>query len=252
MSYMKYRPITRILSLAAALFILTACTPHNLPDGWYTASGEGPDTRIGPSIVTCSDFAALHLDSLPSGEGTFIYQITGTVKPEKQKRWTAATRKAVGRHIVFLYEGNVLAAPRINMPIDRGTFAISAPAISGDADRMRELLNSAHLNIPAEIKRAKLIDSDCDRIMNEARQKAEAIIQDAETRAKRMLSEQAILQEAKKRALDMLTKAQNGSNDIKDAAEKYVAHLLEEAQDYFQNGLQEVQQTKNKIDGLKK
>ena len=94
-----------------------------------------------------------------------------------------------------------------------------------DADRMRELLNSAHLNIPAEIKRAKLIDSDCD---------------------------QAILQEAKKRALDMLTKAQNGSNDIKDAAEKYVAHLLEEAQDYFQNGLQEVQQTKNKIDGLKK
>ena len=121
-----------------------------------------------------------------------------------------------------------------------------------DADRMRELLNSAHLNIPADIKRAKLIDSDCDRIMNEARQKAEAIIQDAETRAKRMLSEQAILQEAKKRALDMLTKAQNGSNDIKDAAEKYVAHLLEEAQDYFQNGLQEVQQTKNKIDGLKK
>lgn len=88
---MKYRPITRILSLAAALFILPACTPHNLPDGWYTTSGEGPDTRIGPSIVTCSDFAALHLDSLPSGEGTFIYQITGTVKPEKQKRWTAAT-----------------------------------------------------------------------------------------------------------------------------------------------------------------
>ena len=44
-----------------------------------------------------------------------------------------------------------------------------------DADRMRELLNSAHLNIPAEIKRAKLIDSDCDRIINEAREKAEAI-----------------------------------------------------------------------------
>ena len=52
--------------------------------------------------------------------------------------------------------------------------------------------------------------------------------------------------------LAVVTKAQNGSNDIKDAAEKYVAHLLEEAQDYFQNGLQEVQQTKNKIDGLKK
>ncbi len=121
-----------------------------------------------------------------------------------------------------------------------------------DAERMRELLNSAHLNIPAEIKRAKLIDSDCDRIINEARQKAEAIIQDAETRAKRMLSEETILQEAKKRALDMLTKAQNGSNDIKEAAEKYVQNLLTDALEYFQNGLKEVQQTKSRIDGLKK
>ena len=108
------------------------------------------------------------------------------------------------------------------------------------------------LNIPAEIKRAKLIDSDCDRIINEAREKAEAIIQDAETRASRMISEQAILQEAKKRALDMLTKAQNGSNDIKDAAEKYVNRLLDEAQDYFRNNLQEVQQTKDKINSVKK
>jgi vacuolar-type H+-ATPase subunit H len=121
-----------------------------------------------------------------------------------------------------------------------------------DADRMRDLLGSAQRSIPAEIKRAKLIDSDCDRIIEEARAKAEAIIQDAESRAQRMLSEEVILQEAKKRALDMLTKAQNGSNDIKEAAEKYVQHLLDDAQIYFQNGLQEVQQTKNKIEDIKK
>ena len=136
---MKHRLMLRILPFAAALCILTACTPRNLPDGWYTTSGEGPDARIGTPIVTCSDFAALRLDSLPSGEDRFVYQITGTVKPEKRKRWRAATRKAVGHHIVFLYEGEVLAAPRINMPIDGGTFAISAPEISGNADRMREI-----------------------------------------------------------------------------------------------------------------
>lgn len=131
--------IPRILPFAAALFILTACTPRNLPDGWYTTSGEGPDAPIGTPIVTCSDFAALRLDSLSSGEDRFVYQITGSVKPEKRKRWRAATRKAVGHHIVFLYEGEVLAAPCINMPIDGGTFAISAPEISGNADRMREI-----------------------------------------------------------------------------------------------------------------
>lgn len=137
--------------------------------------------------------------------------------------------------------------------LDRSrTVPFASHKVIVDADRMRELLNAAHLNIPAEIKRAKLIDSDCDRIINEAREKAEAIIQDAETRAKNMLSEQVILQEAKKRALDMLTKAQNGSNDIKEAAEKYVTNLLEDALTYFQNGLQDVQQTKERIESLKK
>lgn len=121
-----------------------------------------------------------------------------------------------------------------------------------DAERMSELLEEAKLKVPAEIKRAKMIDSECDRIVDEARNKAEAIIQDAEARASRMTSEQTILQEAKQRALDMLTKAQNGSNDIKVAAEKYVDHLLTDAEAYFQNGLQEIQQTKNRIEGVKK
>lgn len=121
-----------------------------------------------------------------------------------------------------------------------------------DADRMRELLNSAHMHIPAEIENAKRIDSDRERIQREAHAKAEAIIQDAEIRAKKMIAQETILHEAQKRALDILTKAQNGSNDVKQAAEKYVAKLLSDAEAYFHSNLQEVQQTKAKIENVKK
>lgn len=121
-----------------------------------------------------------------------------------------------------------------------------------DADRMRELLNSAHMHIPAEIENAKRIDSDRERIQREAHAKAEAIIQDAEIRAKKMIAQETILHEAQKRALDILTKAQNGSNDVKQAAEKYVAKLLSDAEAYFRSNLQEVQQTKAKIENVKK
>lgn len=120
-----------------------------------------------------------------------------------------------------------------------------------DADRMRELLNSAHLNVPAEIKSAKQINSECDRILDEARNKAEQIVQDAENRAHRMIAEQTILTEAKQRALDMLTKAQNGSNDIKQAAERYVDRLLTDAEAFFATNLQEIKQTKAKIENVK-
>ncbi len=120
-----------------------------------------------------------------------------------------------------------------------------------DGDRMRELISEAQLNIPAEIKRANLIDSDCDRIIEESRQKAEHIIQDAETRAKRILDEDALIEKSKKCALQMLTDAQNSSNEIKGAARQYVEHMLCDAQDYFQNTLQEIQKTKESIAQVK-
>ena len=46
-----------------------------------------------------------------------------------------------------------------------------------DAERLRELIDDIRLNIPQEIKRAKLIDFDCERIIKEAEQKAEQIVQ---------------------------------------------------------------------------
>ncbi|MGN0591953.1 MAG: vacuolar-type H+-ATPase subunit H [Ruminococcus sp.] len=120
-----------------------------------------------------------------------------------------------------------------------------------DADRLRELINDIRLNIPAEIKRAKLIDFDCERIINEARAKAEQIVQDAEMRAKQLCSEEAVQKEARQRGADMLMRAQRGSNEIKAAAEDYVNRLLSDAEAYFAAGLQEVKQTKNKIENRK-
>lgn len=131
--------MSRILPLSAALLLLTACTPGDLPDGWYPAPDGNPKAHTATPIVTCGDFDSLRLDSLPSDNGTFIYQISGSVKPERRKRWAEATRKAVGRHLVFLYRGEIIAAPCIRMPMDAGTFSISSPELSGDADRMRQL-----------------------------------------------------------------------------------------------------------------
>lgn len=121
-----------------------------------------------------------------------------------------------------------------------------------DADRLRELINDIRLNIPAEIKRAKLIDFDCERILNDARAKAEQIVQDAEHRAKQLCSEEAVQKEARQRGADMLMRAQRGSNEIKAAAEDYVNRLLKDAEAYFADSLQEVQKTRSKIENRKK
>lgn len=121
-----------------------------------------------------------------------------------------------------------------------------------DADRLRELINDIRLNIPAEIKRAKLIDFDCDRIIGDAKAKAEQIVQDAEIRAKEMCSQEAIQVAARQRGVDMLARAQVASNEIRAGAADYVNHLLDEAEATLSASLQDVRNAKSRIDDIKR
>ncbi len=121
-----------------------------------------------------------------------------------------------------------------------------------DADRLRELINDIRLNIPAEIKRAKLIDFDCDRIIGDAKAKAEQIVQDAEMRAKEMCSQEAIQVAARQRGADMLARAQVASNEIRAGAADYVNHLLEEAEASLSSSLEDVRSARARIDDIKR
>ena len=77
-------------------------------------------------------------------------------------------------------------------------------------------------------------------------------MQEAEQRAKKLVEQQTITMEARERAVEMLTKAQAASEEIKNASESYVMHLLTETEQYLNTNLQEVQQTKNRIHNRKK
>lgn len=120
-----------------------------------------------------------------------------------------------------------------------------------DADRMRELIGDIRLNIPQEIKRAKLIDFDCERIIKEAEQKAELIVQRAEERAKTLVANDAIIKEAKQKALELLNQAQTRSKEIKNATSHYVDNMLHDAELYFTKGLQDVKRTTQEINRVK-
>lgn len=121
-----------------------------------------------------------------------------------------------------------------------------------DGDRMRELINDIRLNIPQEIKRAKLIDYDCNRIMKEAEANAEEIVRKAEERAKNIVSQEAIVKEAKKAASDMLLKSKSMSNDIKKAVNAYVDERLTDAESYFAGNLQDIKRKKQQLSQTKR
>ncbi|MBQ8724609.1 MAG: vacuolar-type H+-ATPase subunit H [Oscillospiraceae bacterium] len=137
--------------------------------------------------------------------------------------------------------------------LDRASaFPFASHKVIVDADRLRELINDIRLNIPAEIKRAKLIDFDCDRIIGEAKAKAEQIIQDAEIRAKEMCSQEAIQVAARQRGVDMLARAQVASNEIRAGTADYVNHLLSDAEETLTASLRDVHNARVRIEEIKR
>ncbi len=116
-----------------------------------------------------------------------------------------------------------------------------------DVDRLKELLNDARLNMPYELKEARRIVFDEERILNEARARAESIISQAEKRASVVISETEVVKEAKKIAKDYLKKAQNSANEIKRSANEYVDNLMNNTEKFMNLSLQDVRKQKQII-----
>lgn len=116
-----------------------------------------------------------------------------------------------------------------------------------DGERMRELINDVRLNMPHELKEAKKIEFDCQRILNEAKLNAEGIIRKAEERAAQIVSREAIVTEAKKKAVDMLTKAQAAAKNLQQNATASVTKMLNDTENYYARNLQSIKAVKSKI-----
>lgn len=116
-----------------------------------------------------------------------------------------------------------------------------------DGERMRELINDVRLNMPHELKEAKKIEFDCQRILNEAKLNAESIIRKAEERAAQIVSREAIMMEAKKKAMDMLTKAQAAAKNLQQNAAVSVAKMLNDTENHYSRNLQNIKMVKQKL-----
>ncbi len=119
-----------------------------------------------------------------------------------------------------------------------------------DGDQMRDYINEIRLNLPQEIKQAKLIVRDRQSIMNDANKEADAIIRRAEDRAKVIVSNDEITKAAKARAAEILTQAQGKAKEIKSAANKYIDDVLVRTEECLQGNLGDIRKTRQAIKTL--
>lgn len=120
-----------------------------------------------------------------------------------------------------------------------------------DGEKVREKLEGLRLNFPGEIKRAKAVLDERERIIIKAKSDAASTIKEAEEKAATILNEQAIMVEAKEKAETMLRTAKEDSIRMKRKTVELIDSLLKRTEDLYDSSLATVKQARRAVSGEK-
>jgi vacuolar-type H+-ATPase subunit H len=89
-----------------------------------------------------------------------------------------------------------------------------------------DLIDQMRVAIPEEVKSARRIVQESDRVVQKAREEGEQIIGAAQEQAAILLQDQSILRDAELRAGDMEKQAQSKADETMRGADQYAADVL--------------------------
>jgi len=89
-----------------------------------------------------------------------------------------------------------------------------------------DLIDQLRVAIPEEVRQARRVNQESDRVLGKAREEAEQIIGAAQEQAALLLQDQSILREAETKAQELLDHAQGKSDETMRGADQYAADVL--------------------------
>ena len=106
----------------------------------------------------------------------------------------------------------------IEIPIIKKTFL--------DKEKLLDIINDISLNMPEEIRSAKNISDDREKILADAQRQTDMKIKEAEHTAISLIDEHEITRKANEAAEDIIEKAKKESKEIRLASLKYADDML--------------------------
>lgn len=95
-----------------------------------------------------------------------------------------------------------------------------------DREEMLELIKEIRLKLPDDIKQAKWVKEERQRILLEAQREAGLIVEDAENRINSMVEDHEIIKKAYEQSNDIVVNAQKSAKEIRVGTKEYADSLL--------------------------
>lgn len=119
-----------------------------------------------------------------------------------------------------------------------------------ERDKVLDMLDEVIAQLPAELKQSRTIVESRNELIGQARREAENILRQAQAKADKMVTQEAIYQEAKRKCQEMVTQTQNQIAELRRASNEYMDNALRRTEEAIAQSLAEVRDTRVKFKAL--
>lgn len=116
-----------------------------------------------------------------------------------------------------------------------------------DKEEMLEIIKEIRLKLPEELKQAKWVKEERQRILVEAQKEAEDIVKEAENRIISMIDEHEITRKAYEQKAEIIETANEMSREISKGTKDYADSILQNIEVALKNALETIQNNRNEL-----
>ncbi len=116
-----------------------------------------------------------------------------------------------------------------------------------DMEEVREILEDIRLKLPDEIKQAKWVKEERQRIISDAEQEAENLLKDAQNKIITMVDEHVITKQALEQKEEIIENANKVSKEISIGTRDYADAMLEKVEDVLKETLEVIKSNRKEL-----
>ena len=116
-----------------------------------------------------------------------------------------------------------------------------------DKEEILDIIKEIRLKLPDELKQAKWIKEERNRILVEAQKEAEGIVKEAENRIISMIDEHEITRKAYEQKAQIIETANEMSREISKGTKDYADNILEKVEGVLQDALRTIENNRKEL-----
>ena len=116
-----------------------------------------------------------------------------------------------------------------------------------DQDEVFDLIKEIRLKLPDELKQAKWVREERERILAEAQKEADDVVKEAENRIISMIDEHEITKKAYEQKNQIMSQANESSRQITQGAREYADNILANLEKTLEKTLKEIDENRKEL-----